>query len=184
MAVTVEQRRAVVDALAALYDRFGGETYGEGITQLEHGLQAAAVAESEGAPGALVAAALLHDVGHLLGMTDDAFGYHKHDHLGADYLARHFGPEVTDPVRLHVAAKRYLCATVPGYAGKLSPASTYTLSKQGGPMNAEEAARFAAGPHCREAVRLREWDDLGKVEGLHVPDFAHYRPLLESLVRA
>ncbi len=184
MAVETVNRQAVVEALAALYARFGGETYGEGVTQLEHGLQAAAVAASEGAPGALVAAALLHDVGHLLGMTDDAFGYHKHDQLGADHLARHFGPAVTDPVRLHVAAKRYLCATVPGYAGKLSAASTYTLSKQGGPMNPEEARAFAANPHHDAAVRLRQWDDLGKVEGLHVPHFDHYRPLLESLVRA
>jgi gamma-butyrobetaine dioxygenase len=169
MAQAASERQAVVEALAALYQRFGGETYGEGVTQLEHGLQAAAVAASEGAPDALVAAALLHDVGHLLGMTDDAFGYHKHDQLGADYLAKHFGPAVTDPVR--------------GYAEKLSAASTYTLSKQGGPMSAAEAAGFAANPHHREAVRLREWDDLGKVEGLHVPDFAHYRPLLESLVQ-
>ena len=177
-------RKAVVEELAALYARFGGETYGEGVTQLEHGLQAAAVAASEGADGALVAAALLHDVGHLLGMNDDAYGYHKHDKLGADYLARHFGPAVTEPVRLHVAAKRYLCATVPGYFEKLSPASTYTLSKQGGPMSAAEAAAFAANPHLAEAVRLRQWDDLGKVEGLHVPGFDHYRPLLESLVEA
>jgi phosphonate degradation associated HDIG domain protein len=177
-------RKAVVEELAALYARFGGETYGEGVTQLEHGLQAAAVAASEGAEGALVAAALLHDVGHLLGMTDDAFGYHKHDQLGADYLARHFGPAVTEPVRLHVAAKRYLCATVPGYAEKLSAASTYTLSKQGGPMTPDQVRAFASHPQLAAAVRLREWDDLGKVEGLEVQDFAHYRPLLESLVEA
>lgn len=175
-------RKAVVEELAQLYARLGGETYGEGVTQLEHGLQAAAVAASEGADGSLVAAALLHDVGHLLGRNDDAYGYHKHDKLGGDYLARHFGPRVTEPVRLHVAAKRYLCATVPGYFEKLSPASVYTLSKQGGPMSEDEARAFAANPHVKDAVRVREWDDLGKVEGLHVPDFDHYRPLLESLV--
>jgi phosphonate degradation associated HDIG domain protein len=177
-------RRAVVEELAALYARFGGATYGEGVTQLEHGLQAAAVAASEGAEGALIAAALLHDVGHLLGMTDDAFGYHRHDQLGADFLARHFGPAVTEPVRLHVAAKRYLCATVPGYFEKLSPASVYTLSKQGGPMNPDEVRSFARHPQLAAAVRVREWDDLGKVEGLEVRDFAHYRALLESLVEA
>lgn len=172
----------IVEELANLFERFGGETYGEGVTQAEHGLQAAAVAASEGAAPSLIAAALLHDVGHLIEKADDAFGYHKHDQSGADYLARHFGPAVTEPVRLHVAAKRYLCAVRPDYAAKLSPASTYTLSKQGGPMSPEEVAAFERNPYFREALRLRLWDDLGKVEGIHVPDFDHYRPLLQSLV--
>lgn len=175
--------KQVVDELEALYARFGQETYGEGITQLEHALQAAACAKAEGAAPALIAAALLHDVGHLIEKADDAYGYHKHDHSGADYLARHFGPEVSEPVRLHVAAKRFLVTTVEGYAQRLSPASTYTLSKQGGPMSDAEVTAFRQNPQHHAGVRLRQWDDTGKIEGLLVPDFAHYRPLLEGLVR-
>lgn len=172
-----------VAELERLFDAKGGETYGEGITQLQHAEQAAACAKAEGAADSLIAAALLHDVGHLIQMVDDQFGYHKHDKSGADYLAQHFGPEVSEPVRLHVAAKRYLVATDPGYAQKLSAASTYTLSKQGGPMSAEEVKAFEANPHYRAAVRLRIWDDSGKVEGLHVPAFKDYRGLLESLAQ-
>ncbi len=181
--MTAAGKAAAVEALAALYEAHGLETYGEGVTQLDHALQSAAVAASEGAPPSLVAAALLHDVGHLLGKNDDAYGYHKHDKLGGDYLARHFGPAVSEPVRLHVTAKRYLCAVEPGYREKLSAASTYTLSKQGGPMSPEEARAFAANPHHAAAVRLRRWDDLGKVEGLAVPPFAHYRATLLALVK-
>ena len=102
---------AVVEEIEALFARHGGEFYGEGVTMLQHALQTAALAQAEGADDALVVAALLHDVGHFLQPTDDSYGYHKHDRSGGEWLARRFGPAVSEPVRLHVAAKRYLCAT-------------------------------------------------------------------------
>ena len=114
---------------------------------LAHMLQAAALAESQGAGEALVIAALLHDVGHFLQPTDDSFGYHKHDRSGGDWLATRFPPEVSEPVRLHVTAKRYLCAVEKDYFDKLSAASVYTLSQQGGPMSDTEVRAFAATPH-------------------------------------
>jgi gamma-butyrobetaine dioxygenase len=179
------------DGVAVIADLFAGEGaadyLGEPVTQAEHMLQAAALAEGEGAPAALVAAALLHDVGHLTGAisgndlmrgTDN-----RHSHTGADWLAQWFGPEVTEPVRLHVAAKRYLCATEPGYLELLSPASVYTLGVQGGPMRAAELAEFQASPHAADACRIRRWDDAAKVAGASTPPFEHFRPLLEALVR-
>jgi gamma-butyrobetaine dioxygenase len=165
----------VIREIEALFGLHGGESYGEGVTQLEHALQTAALAEAESADDSLVVAALLHDVGHFLQPTDDSFGYHKHDRSGGDWLAQRFGPAVSEPVRLHVAAKRYLCATEADYVAKLSPASVHSLGKQGGPMTTAEAATFAASPHAGPAVRLRRWDDGGKRNGLRVPDLAHYR---------
>ena len=173
--------RDVAEALVALYRDRGQEPYGEHITQEEHAVQCAALAERDGAPDALVLAALLHDVGHLVEQEDDAYGVHRHDKSGSEYLARFFGPEVTAPVRLHVAAKRYLCAVEPGYEERLSPASAYTLSKQGGPMSRAEASAFEAEPGFAEAVRLRRWDEGGKVEGLEIKPFEAYRPLMEKL---
>lgn len=179
-----KQAGQVIDEIEALFAAHGGEAYGEDVTQLEHMLQCAACALSEEASDSLIAAALLHDVGHLIEEADDAYGYHKHDRSGAAYLSERFGPEVSEPVRLHVAAKRYLCAVEKDYFDCLSPASVHSLSKQGGPMNETEIAAFEANPLHKDAVRLRRWDDKGKVEGLKVEGLTHYRPLLESLVRS
>ena len=165
----------VVEEIEALFARHGSESYGEGVTMLQHALQTAALAQAEGADDSLVVAALLHDVGHFLQPTDDSYGYHKHDRSGGEWLARRFVPAVSEPVRLHVAAKRYLCATEAEYFGRLSAASVHSLGKQGGPMSAPESAAFAALPHAGAAVRLRRWDDGGKVDGLHVPDLPSYR---------
>jgi gamma-butyrobetaine dioxygenase len=170
--------------IEALYAQHGGESYGEGVTMLQHALQTAALALAEGADDSLVVAALLHDVGHFLQPTDDSYGYHKHDRSGGDWLAKRFGPAVSEPVRLHVAAKRYLCATEPDYFGKLSAASVHSLGKQGGPMSPAEVAAFAALPHAAPATRLRRWDDGGKLEGLHVRDFPSYRERIARLMSA
>jgi gamma-butyrobetaine dioxygenase len=170
-----------VAEIETLFAARGGESYGEGVTMLAHMLQAAALAESESAGEALMVAALLHDVGHFLQPTDDSFGYHKHDRSGGDWLAKRFPPDVSEPVRLHVQAKRYLCATERDYFAKLSPASVYTLSQQGGPMSADETRAFAASPHHRAAVQLRRWDDSGKVTGVTVRNLAHYRPMMARL---
>ena len=174
----------IVQEIEALFARHGDETYGEGVTQLQHALQTAALAAAEGADDALVVAALLHDVGHFLQPTDDSFGYHKHDRSGGAWLAQRFGPAVSEPVRLHVAAKRYLCATEADYFGKLSAASVHSLGKQGGPMSAAEVAAFAALPHAEAAARLRRWDDGGKLDGLRVPGIAHYRERIARLLAA
>ncbi len=171
----------VVEEIESLFARHGGESYGEGVTMLEHSLQTAALAQAAGADDSLVVAALLHDIGHFLQPTDDSFGYHKHDRSGGEWLARRFGPAVSEPVRLHVAAKRYLCATEADYFGRLSVASVHSLGRQGGPMSAAEVAAFAALPHAEAAMRLRRWDDGGKVDSLHVPDLLTYRGRIAPL---
>ncbi|RAG83439.1 metal-dependent phosphohydrolase [Streptacidiphilus pinicola] len=177
----------VVDTLAALFEGEGAEDYlGEDVTQAEHMLQAAALAAAEDAPPALVAAALLHDVGHFRGAVHgrelmSGARDNRHSHQGAEWLAPWFGPAVTEPIRLHVAAKRYLCATEPSYFALLSPASVHTLSLQGGPMNPAGSAAFAADPHAADAVRLRRWDDAAKDASAAVPGFDHYRGMLTQL---
>ncbi len=177
-----------VERIAELFASEGAAEYlGEPVTQAAHMLQAAQLAEREGADDALIAAALLHDVGHftsavsgqqLMEGTDN-----RHSHSGADWLAQWFGPEVTEPVRLHVAAKRYLCAVEPGYAGTLSPASVYTLGVQGGPMRGAELDQFAASPYAQAACRLRRWDDAAKDPDAAAPPFGHFRQRLANLVQ-
>lgn len=177
-----------IDEIAALFAGDGaGEYLGERVTMAEHMLQAGALAEADGAPDALVAAALLHDVGHFHGLhpgrdlmtgTDN-----HHSRTGADWLAQWFGPDVTEPVRLHVAAKRYLCAVETDYVAQLSPASLFTLGVQGGPMVAAEVEEFRRSGHADEAVRLRRWDEAAKDADARCPTFDHFRPLLERLLR-
>ena len=175
--------KSVFDEIASLFTAYGGETYGEGVTIAEHSLQTAALARAEGADETLCVAGLLHDIGHFLEERDDRFGYHKHDRAGGEWLAVRFPAAVSEPVRLHVAAKRYLCAAEPGYVAPLSEASVHSLSKQGGAMSAEEAAAFKARPFAAEALRLRRWDDGGKVTGIEVPPFESYRAAIARLAR-
>jgi gamma-butyrobetaine dioxygenase len=179
----------ILDALAELFtDQGSAEYFGEAVTQAEHMLQAGALAEAEAAAPPLVAAALLHDLGHFHGEVSGhdlmAGTDNRHSHTGADWLAQWFGPEVTEPVRLHVAAKRYLCAVEPGYFDLLSPASVHTLAVQGGPMTPDQAADFAAHPYGADAVRLRRWDEAAKDPDAPTPGFAHFRPLLTALLTA
>jgi phosphonate degradation associated HDIG domain protein len=173
---------AVLDEIAALFATRGAEAYGEGVSIAQHSLQTAALARAEGADPALVAAALLHDIGHFIEEPDDAFGYHKHDKSGGAWLAARFPPAVSEPVRLHVAAKRYLCAVEPEYFDRLSHASKHTLAHQGGPMAAPEAAAFSQLPFVDRAVRLRRFDDGGKSVGLVVEPLENYRPTLLRLL--
>ena len=170
--------------IEALYARHGGESYGEGVTMLQHALQTAALALAEGADDSLVVAALLHDVGHFLQPTDDSYGYHKHDRSGGAWLAKRFGPAVSEPVRLHVAAKRYLCAAEPGYLEQLSAASQQSLALQGGPFDAATAADFRAVPGAAAAIQLRRWDDRAKVAGLATPDLAHFCHYVAAAIAA
>jgi gamma-butyrobetaine dioxygenase len=177
----------VVDEIADLLATRGRALYfGEAVTEAEHALQSAALAEAEGAEDILVAAALLHDVGHLLHNHGEDVAERgidgRHEEIGCGWLKKWFGPDVAEPVRLHVAAKRYLCAVDPSYLARLSAASRHSLELQGGPFSAAEVKAFEQNPHHAAAVRLRRWDDTAKVVGLQVPPFDHYRPRLESLV--
>jgi phosphonate degradation associated HDIG domain protein len=184
-----------VDAIADLFASAGAADYlGEPVTVATHLLQAGALAQQDGAPPSLVAAALLHDVGHLRG-ADALAGEievsgrelmagsdNNHGERGAQWLAQWFPESVTDPVRLHVAAKRYLCATEPSYFGLLSEASVYTLAVQGGPMTDAEAREFEREPHAADAIAVRRWDDQAKDPSADVPGLDWYRPLLASLL--
>jgi gamma-butyrobetaine dioxygenase len=168
-----------IETILGLLRTAGQGKYGEtDVTQLEHALQCATLAEQAGAAPALVAAALLHDIGHLANPEDypallrDEDG--RHEDTGAALLAQWFGPEVSEPVRLHVPAKRYLAAAEPGYAALLSEASVTSLRLQGGPFDADEARAFLALPDAADAIRLRRWDDRAKVAGAPTPDLDHF----------
>jgi gamma-butyrobetaine dioxygenase len=178
------------DALLTIERAFnsaGGMAYlGEDVTMIQHQLQAGALA-ADGGRDALVVAALLHDIGHVIGreegepdastaLADDRDAHH--DAAGARWLARWFGPDVTEPVRLHVAAKRYLVATEPGYAAKLSEASVHTLRLQGGPMSVDEASEFEGLPYALDAVALRRLDEAAKDPSRDAPGIDAYRDLL------
>lgn len=169
----------VVDEVVALFERRGhAPCAGEAVTQLAHALQCAWLAKQDHAGAALVIAALLHDVGHLFDDGDEELpasrGGGPHEHAGALWLSRFFDQDVTEPVRLHVEAKRYLCATDPHYVASLTAASRHSLVLQGGPLRLTELAGFAESPFAREAVRLRRWDDRAKMPGLDVPGLRHY----------
>ncbi|MBV8803725.1 MAG: HD domain-containing protein [Sinobacteraceae bacterium] len=177
---------SVTEEVLAIFGRRGSSTYfGEQVSVTEHALQAAFFAREESAPSTLVVAALLHDIGHLVEEVPDELADWssdaRHEEAGARWLALRLPPEVYEPVRLHVAAKRYLCATDSNYVAMLSEASVVTLRLQGGPMTPSELSRFEAQPFYREAVRLRRWDDQGKVVGLKTPQLAEYRQLIEEL---
>jgi len=157
----------------------GNSGYGkEAVSQLEHALQAAYFAEQANASPYLITACLLHDVGHLLhDLPDDAPDNNiddQHEQLGAAWLTEHFVPEVVEPIRLHVAAKRYLCAVDSEYFAILSPPSVQSLELQGGPMTETQAAHFEQHPHFAEAIQLRRYDDQAKIPNLVTPSLEHY----------
>ncbi|HEX4521907.1 MAG TPA: HD domain-containing protein [Casimicrobiaceae bacterium] len=177
-----------VPGICALFERHGDRMYaGEPVTQLEHALQTAQSAESAGADAALVTAALLHDLGHLLndqGETPTARGIDDvHQYAALPFLRPLFDDDVLEPIRLHVDAKRYLCATEHGYYDALSADSKRSLVLQGGPYDAQAAAAFAARPGAARAVALRRWDDEAKTAGTSTPALAHFVRIMEAALR-
>ena len=176
-----------LDSIWRLLQERGHERYtGEPVSHLEHALQSADLAQRAGAGDALVVAALLHDIGHLLhgaAGTPSADGVDDaHEALAADALEPLFGPAVSQPVALHVLAKRRLCADA-RYLRALSEDSRRSLALQGGPLGPQAQAAFDAVPHAADALRLRRWDDAAKHPGRAVPPLEHYRSMAESLLR-
>ncbi len=177
----------IVGFLAGIFERRGGEEYlGEPVTMAEHMLQGAHIAEQRGESELIIVSALLHDIGHFtsefgtfsIDDTEDRF----HEEAGAKVLQRFFPELVTDCVRHHVAAKRYLCAVDPDYSSQLSAASIHSLNLQGGPMTEPEIAVFESNPNLEEIVKVRRLDDAGKIAGLQTPPFGHFAPMVQRIV--
>jgi phosphonate degradation associated HDIG domain protein len=177
----------IVAFLEDIFERRGGEEYlGEPVTMAQHMLQGATLAEQNGQDEVIIVSALLHDIGHFtsefgtfrMNDTEDRF----HEAAGANVLQDFFPRLVTDCVRYHVAAKRYLCATRPAYFNQLSQASIHSLNLQGGAMNEDEVAEFEKNPNLREIVEVRYLDDAGKHADMHTPAFAHFAPMVQRIV--
>lgn len=173
----------VLATIERLYTAHGALVYGEQVNQIQHAMQCASLAQASGSTDAMVAAAMLHDIGHMLhgdaATALDTGEDDRHESLGADWLARWFGDDVVQPVALHVQAKRYLCARDPGYLEGLSRVSTRTLHLQGGPMDAGQAAAFERIPHAQDAIDLRRWDDLGKKADCETAPLSHFMTVIE-----
>lgn len=178
------QQALTLSRIEGLFAGYGSAYYGrEAITQTEHALQCAALAEQAGESPAVIVASLLHDVGHLM-MAESNLEDKRHQDVGARALAALLGEDVVAPVRLHVPAKRYLCAVDADYWSTLSQASKDSLVLQGGPFAADEVAAFERLPYFAEAVRLRKYDDLAKVPGAVTPPLRHYLDVLETVLAA
>lgn len=173
------EKDSILAEIEQLYADMGQNTYGEGITQTEHGVQCAELACRAGESPALITAALLHDIGHLLEEVSAEHGNFRHDKVGADYLLPLFGAEVAEPVRLHAQAKRYLCTVEEGYFESLSAASVHSLKHQGGLMTEAEVEQFRQQPQFEAAIKLRRWDDAGKDPELASLPFERYREYMQ-----
>mgnify|MGYP003645122396 FL=1 len=187
--MTTLNAATIVDFIGDIFTRRGAESYlGEQVTMSQHMLQAAQLAEQAGASETVITAALLHDIGHYTNeFPDDALAQgtnNLHEEAGARVLAPFFPTAVTDCILHHVAAKRYLCATDPGYFARLSPASVHTLNLQGGPMDEGEITSFAREPNLEAILQVRTWDDQGKDPAITTPDFDHYAPIVSRVVAA
>lgn len=177
---------SVCERVRELFDRRGDSEYGnEAVSQLQHALQCATLAECDGAPPPLIVAALLHDIGHLLhDLPDDAPEHgidDHHEHSGYRFVRTHFDDDVAEPVRQHVAAKRYLVTVDPDYASTLSPPSVQSLQLQGGAMSTEEVAAFQTSPHWTASVALRKWDDRAKDVDMTTPNLGHFLQYVDQV---
>ena len=178
----------IVNHIEDVFKRRGAESYlGEQVTMAQHMLQTAQCAEQAGADDSQIVAALLHDIGHYKNEIPEnvlAKGKNNfHEEAGANFLEDYFPSSVVEPIRQHVAAKRYLCAVKSDYFERLSPASVHTLNLQGGPMNTEEVEEFEKNDYLVQCIQLRYWDEDGKDPERKHPPFSYYRPLIESLVK-
>jgi phosphonate degradation associated HDIG domain protein len=176
----------MIDRIIGLYEAKGNREYeGEGVSQLEHALQSAQRAQQAGAPAELVCAALLHDIGHLIndkGETPTLRGVDDlHQYVALPFLRQAFPEAVLGPIRLHVDAKRYLCATRPGYRDALSTDSKRSLELQGGVFSPEEAERFIRQPYAAEGVSVRLWDDAAKIPGAPTPPLEEFEAVLRKV---
>jgi phosphonate degradation associated HDIG domain protein len=176
-----------LDDIRSLFAQHGAISYsGEPVSQLEHALQSGALAEEEGATDELTAAAFLHDLGHLLnlrGETPTARGIDDlHQYFALPFLRPVLPAAVLEPIRLHVDAKRCLCAIDATYFGKLSADSVRSLALQGGVFSDEEAQAFLQQPYAQDALRLRRWDDLAKIAGKATPDIEHFLHVVERVM--
>ena len=173
-----------IDTIFDQFRTLGERSYGERVTILDHSLQTAHFAQQDEQDEAMIAAALLHDYGHLIHGLDEDIADQGidgvHEEVGAVALAPYFPPTITEPIRLHVPAKRYLCATDEQYFAELSEASKQSLEIQGGAFSAEQVTEFEQNPHFAAAVQLRRYDDMGKLIGATVPSLESYRGILEK----
>jgi len=174
----------IFSKIAKIYNEMGHHHYGEGVSQIEHSVQCARLAVEDGERSDMVVAALLHDIGHLIGEVNQGHGHFHHDHVGAEFLSHYFPPGVTEPVRLHASAKRYLCTTEAGYIDSLSEASRHSLDHQGGLMTEDEITSFRAEPFYEQAIRLRRWDDEAKDEKLASTPFNSFSGYVEDVCGA
>ncbi|WP_417586430.1 HD domain-containing protein [Pararhodobacter oceanensis] len=180
-------RDTIVDFLGDIFARRGHEEYlGEPVNMGQHMLQGATIAEQNGQPEEIIVGALLHDIGHFTSefgtfTMEDTEDRH-HEDAGGAVLERFFPTVITDCVRYHVAAKRYLCATRPSYFDRLTKASVHSLNLQGGPMTAAEVAEFEKNPNLEQIIAVRYLDDAGKIPDMVTPDFWHFAPMVQRMV--
>jgi phosphonate degradation associated HDIG domain protein len=177
----------IVAFIGEIFERCGDEEYlGEPVTMAEHMLQGATLAERKGMPQDIIVGALLHDIGHFTSefgtFSMDDIQDRFHEEAGARVLEKFFSSVITDCVRYHVAAKRYLCATNASYFERLSPASVHSLKLQGGPMNDEEVTEFEKNQNLKKIIQVRYLDDAGKSSGMRTPDFWHFAPMVQRIV--
>ena len=182
-------QHTIVAFLGDIFERRGGEEYlGEPVTMAEHMLQGAHFAQKASEPEVIIVSALLHDIGHFTSefgtFSMDDTKDRLHEEAGAEVLEGYFPTLVTDCVRYHVAAKRYLCAVKPEYFKRLSEASIHSLNLQGGPMDAGEVAAFAKNPNLAEIIKVRYYDEAGKRADLETKPFSYYAPMVQRIVDA
>jgi phosphonate degradation associated HDIG domain protein len=180
-----EKSQQITDEIMSYYEQHGGEEYaGEKVTQLEHMVQAAQLAEEQGYDEDVILAAFLHDIGHICqaGHGDnemDGFGIKDHEEIGAEYLKeKGFSKKIVRLVQSHVEAKRYLTFKYPEYYDQLSDASKKTLEYQGGKMYEEEAAAFEQYPLFDLIIKMRRWDEEAKIEHKPLPDLSRFRNMI------